>query len=293
MALPVPGPEAQLEIEAELPGRSPWRWLRHKNLVWGGSVFVALLLLSFAAPLFTHANPLHVNPLATLQRPSLHHLFGTDELGRDLFSRVLYGGRYTIMASLAAMGLGVAVGSLIGLVAGISGGWVDMVLMRLVDLILAFPGILPALAITTILGPSYPNLILAIGFSSAPGYARIVEAGTLQVKQLVYVEAATSAGSDMWHIIRKHVLPNVFSLVVVAATTGLGITVLYVAALGFLGLGVQPPTPEWGSILNEGRENIMLAWWISLFPGIFITLYVIAVSIMGDGLRDLLDPMNA
>ncbi len=289
----VPALQAPRETETDLPPRRRWRWLRHRNLVAGGAVFLFLMLLSFGAPLFTHANPLSVHPLATLQKPSLQHLFGTDELGRDLFSRVLYGGRYTILASLAAMALGVVAGSLIGLVAGIAGGWVDMVLMRAMDLILAFPGILPALAITTILGPSYLNLILAIGFSSAPGYARIVEAGALQVKQLVYVEAAESAGSSRWHIIRKHVLPNVFSLIVVAASTGLGLTVLAVAALGFLGLGVQPPTPEWGSILNEGRQNIMLAWWISLFPGILITLYVIAVSIMGDGLRDLLDPMNA
>ncbi len=293
MALPVPAPEPPREIEAELPPRRRWRWLRYRNLVWGGAVFVALLVVTFGAPLFTHANPLAVHPSATLLPPSSKHLFGTDELGRDLFSRVLYGGRYTIIASLAAMALGVTTGSLIGLIAGIAGGWVDMVLMRLMDLVLAFPGILSALAITTILGPSFLNLILAIGFSSAPGYARIVEAGTLQVKQLVYVEAAASAGSTTWHVIRRHVLPNVFSLIVVAATTGLGITVLSVAALGFLGLGVQPPTPEWGSILNEGRQNIQLAWWISLFPGIFITLYVIAVSIMGDGLRDLLDPMNA
>jgi ABC-type dipeptide/oligopeptide/nickel transport system permease subunit len=280
-------------VDEPLPVRRRWRWLRHRNLVIGGAVFLLLLLLSFAAPIFTHVSPDSVHPLATLQKPSALHLFGTDELGRDLFSRVLYGGRYTILASLLAMSLGVVAGSLIGLAAGIAGGWVDMVLMRLMDLILAFPGILPALAITTILGPSYVNLIIAIGFSSAPGYARIVEAGTLQVKQLVYVEAAESAGSSRWHVIRRHVLPNVFSLIVVAATTGLGITVLSVAALGFLGLGVQPPTPEWGSILNEGRQNISLAWWISLFPGIFITLYVIAVSIMGDGLRDLLDPMNA
>jgi len=285
---PLPGSD----VDESLPPRRRWRWLRHRNLVWGGAVFVLLLVVSFAAPVLTHFNPLSVDPLSTLQKPSLIHLFGTDELGRDLVSRVLYGGRYTIFASLAAMTLGVVGGSFIGLIAGIAGGSVDMVLMRLMDLILAFPGILPALAITTILGPSFTNLIIAIGFSSAPGYARIVEAGTLQVKQLVYVEAAESSGSSRWHIIRKHVLPNVFSLIVVAATTGLGITVLSVAALGFLGLGVQPPTPEWGSILNEGRENISLAWWISLFPGIFITFYVIAVSIMGDGLRDLLDPMN-
>lgn len=285
-----PSPEGP---QAATAAKGGWSVFRYRNLVFGGIIIGLILLVTMGAGLFTRYNPTATNALATVQPPSWHHLFGTDQLGRDLLSRVLYGGRVTILASAGSVLIGVVCGSLIGVVAGVVGGQVDMLLMRLMDLILAFPGILPALAITAILGPNLINLMIAIGLSSIPGYARVVEGVTLQVKELVYVEAARSAGSTTAYLVRRHVLPNVFSVIIVAATTGLGVAVLWVAALGFIGLGVQPPTPEWGTILNDGRQYITLAWWISLFPGIFISLYIIAVNIMGDGLRDLLDPTHA
>ena len=266
------------------------RLVRYRSLVVGGALFVLLVLASVLAPLITRYSPETVNALATLQGPSAAHWFGTDELGRDLFARVLYGARYTIGASFVAVLISVVFGSLIGLVAGMTGGYVDLVLMRVVDLILIFPGILPALAITAILGPSLTNVVIAIGLASIPGYARVVQGTTLQVKQMNYVESARASGASAVRLVLRHVLPSVASQIIVTATTGLGISVLFVAALGFLGLGVQPPTPELGTMLSDGRDYILIAWWISFFPGLVITLYVIAVNLMGDGLRDLFDP---
>jgi ABC-type dipeptide/oligopeptide/nickel transport system permease subunit len=264
--------------------------LRYRSLVFGGGLFALLVLAAALAPLLTHYSPDAVNPFATLQGPSAAHWFGTDELGRDIYTRVLYGARYTIGASIVAVLIAAVFGTLIGLVAGMAGGYVDLVLMRVVDLILIFPGILPALAITTILGPSLPNVVIAIGLASIPGYARVVQGTTLQVKQMNYVESARASGASSVRLIFRHVLPSVASQIIVTGSTGLGVSVLYVAALGFLGLGVQPPTPELGAMLNDGRDYILLAWWISFFPGLAITLYVIAVNLMGDGLRDLFDP---
>lgn len=278
--------------ESAVARRSGMRLFRHRNLAVGGLIIAVLLVLCLGAPLFTHYLPDVQDANATLLPPSAQHLFGTTALGRDLFTRVLYGGRYTMLASLSAVVLGAVAGSLIGLVAAMSGGIVDLLLMRIMDLILAIPGILPALAITAILGPSLPNLVLAIGLSSIPVYARIVASATLQVKNYVFTEAARSVGASEIQLIWRHVLPNVFPQIIVSATTGLGIAVLYVAALGFIGLGVQPPTPEWGTILNAGRQYITLAWWVSVFPGMFITLYIIGINLVGDGLRDVLDPMH-
>ena len=266
------------------------RLVRYRSLVFGGALFALLVLIAALAPLLTNYAPNTINALAALQGPSAAHWFGTDEFGRDIFSRVLYGARYTIGASFLAVLISVVLGSLTGLVAGMAGGYVDLVLMRVVDLVLIFPGILPALAITTILGPSLTNVIIAIGLASIPGYARVVQGTTLQVKQMNYVESARASGASAARLVLRHVLPSVASQIIVTASTGLGISVLYVAALGFLGLGVQPPTPELGAMLSDGRDYILLAWWMSFFPGLVITLYVIAVNLMGDGLRDLFDP---
>ncbi|MCL6596967.1 MAG: ABC transporter permease [Firmicutes bacterium] len=264
--------------------------LRYRNLVAGGVVLAILVLSAVFAPWVAHYPPDAVNPLATLEPPTASHLFGTDAFGRDIFARVLYGARYTMLASLMAVLLGAVAGSLIGLVAGMAGGTVDLILMRFVDLVLIFPGILPALAITTILGPSLVNVVIAIGISSIPVYARVVQGTTLQTKQLAYVESARATGAGEGWIVVRHVLPNIAPQIIVSATTGLGVAVLWVAALGFLGLGVQPPTPELGAMLNDGRDYVTIAWWVSFFPGLFITLYIIAVNLLGDGLRDLLDP---
>lgn len=263
---------------------------RHPSILVGGSVVLLIVLACFLAPLFMHQNPDLQNPLSTFLPPSAAHPFGTDDLGRGVLERVLFGGRYTIVASVAAVLIGVVGGLVLGVVAGYSGGVVDMVIMRLMDIVLAFPGILSALAITAILGPDLRNTVIAIGVSGIPGFARIIYAATVQARTYQYVEAARAQGSPLLRMLRQHILPAVFSQVIVSATTGLGISVLSIAGLGFLGLGVQPPTPEWGAILNEGQQFLQNAWWISVFPGIFITLFVVGVNIVGDGLRDVLDP---
>jgi ABC-type dipeptide/oligopeptide/nickel transport system permease subunit len=215
---------------------------------------------------------------------------GTDELGREMLARVLYGGRWTIAVSIVAILIATIIGTVIGLIAGYVGGLVDGVIMRTIDLLLAFPGILFALAIATITGPGLTGMTLAIGVSLIPGTGRIIRGVTLQTRELGYVEAAHSLGTAHGYILRRHILPNIMPQIVVLATTGLGIASLSVAALGFLGLGLQPPTPEWGAILNDGREYVTLAWWITLFPGAALSLYVIAVNLLGDGLSEILDP---
>lgn len=287
-------PVVSLPVDDVVWNRRAWRRIwRHGNFVVGATVAALLVVLAVGAPVFTHFAPDAQNAAQTLQPPSALHWFGTDQFGQDLFARVLYGGRITMLASAGSVLLGLTVGTLVGLVSGLLGGRVALVLMRAMDLILAFPGLLPALAITAILGPSLVNLVIAIGFSSIPTYARVVEAATLQVRAQPYSEAAQALGCTVPRLLRRHVLPNVLPQIIVTATTGLAVAVLWVAALGFLGLGVQPPTPEWGAMLNQGKNYIILAWWVSFFPGLFITLYIIGISLMGDGLRDLLDPHRA
>ncbi len=269
------------------------RALRHRSLFTGVMICLVLAVLLLAAPLLSTINPDAQDPLATFAPPSAAHLMGTDEFGRDLFARVLYGVRTTVLACLSVVVLGGMVGSTIGLVAGYFGGVPGFVIMRLVDLLLAFPGILLALAVSAILGPGLVNGVIAIAAILVPVYARLVEGATVEVRHLPYVDAAVTLGAGSWRIILRHVLPNVSSGIIVLTTTWLGIAALWIAALGFIGLGVQPPTPEWGAILNDGQNYITIAWWITVFPGMFLALFVVGVNLIGDGLRDELDPTLA
>lgn len=269
------------------------RAIRHRSLSIGLCVTLLLVAAVVAAPLLTSMDPTHQDAFATFQPPSAAHPMGTDAFGRDVFSRVLYGGRVTMVASLSVVVLGAIAGTVIGLVAGYVGGMVGFGLMRLVDLLLAFPGILLALAVTAILGPGLWNGVLAIAVILAPIYARLVEGATVEVRSLPFVDAAITVGAGSSFIILRHILPNILSNVIVMTTTWLGIAALWITALGFIGLGVQPPTPEWGAILNDGQVYITLAWWITVFPGIFLCLFVIGVNLIGDGLRDELDPTLA
>src|SRR3989440_10204311 len=287
---------ANLATEAEvihLPARTfPPVW-RHRSLLIGMIVAVAILIVTIFAPLFSPYNPILQNPNVTFLSPRWGHLFGTDQFGRDLVARVLYGGRYTIAGSIVSVLIATVVGTWLGLLAGYFGGFLDMVIMRLIDLLLAFPGLLLALALATIFGPGLNGTVIAIGIVFIPGTGRIVQGVTLQASTYMYVEAAQALGVPSAAIIRHHILPNVLAQVVVLATTSLGLATLSVAALGFLGLGLQPPTPEWGAILNEGRDYVTLAWWVTFFPGLMISLYVTSVNLIGDGLRELLDPTLA
>ena len=269
------------------------RALHHRSFAVGFFICVALAVLLLVVPLFIHLDPDAQHPLVTFAPPSAAHPMGTDEFGRDMLARVLIGGRTTVLACLGVVLLGGVVGSTIGLVAGFLGGAVGFVIMRLVDLLLAFPGILLALAVSAILGPGLVNGVIAIAAILVPVYARLVEGATIEVRHLPYVDAAITLGAGSRWIILRHVLPNVSPGIIVLTTTWLGIAALWIAALGFIGLGVQPPTPEWGAILSDGQNYITIAWWITVFPGMFLALFVVAVNLIGDGLRDELDPTLA
>lgn len=285
-----PGTEAEIIHQ---PARSfPPVW-RHRSLLIGLIVVAIILITTIFAPLFTSSNPTLQNPDITFLSPRLSHPFGTDQFGRDLVARVLYGGRYTIAGSIVAILIATFVGTWLGLLAGYFGGILDLAIMRVIDLLLAFPGLLLALTLATIFGPGLNGTVVAIGIAFIPGTGRIVQGVTLQARQYTYVEAAQALGVPSRSIMWRHILPNVLAQVVVLATTGLGLATLSVAALGFLGLGLQPPTPEWGAILNEGRDYVTIAWWVTFFPGLAISLYVTSVNLIGDGLRELMDPTLA
>lgn len=287
---------ANLATEAQVIQRPARRFppiWRHRSLMIGLVVAGAILIVTIFAPFFSPFNPILQNPNDTFLSPRWGHPFGTDQFGRDLVARVFYGGRYTIAGSVVAVMLATFVGTWLGLLAGYFGGLLDLVIMRLIDLLLAFPGLLLALTLATIFGPGLNGTVIAIGIAFIPGTGRIVQGVTLQASNFMYVDAARALGVPGRSIMWRHILPNVLAQVVVLATTGLGLATLSVAALGFLGLGLQPPTPEWGAILNEGRDYVTLAWWVTFFPGLMISLYVTSVNLIGDGLRELLDPTLA
>jgi ABC-type dipeptide/oligopeptide/nickel transport system permease subunit len=290
----LPGPDATArEDVAPRAGSAVWRALRHRSLAVGLVILVVLIAMVAAAPLLTPFDPTILDPMNTFAPPSAAHPMGADAFGRDMFSRVLYGGRTTMLASLAVVVLGSLVGTTVGLIGGYFGGVLGFVIMRLVDLLLAFPGILLALTVTAILGPGLTNGVIAIAAVLVPVYARLVEGATAEVRNLPFIDASITLGAGPWRIIARHILPNVLSSVIVLTTTWLGIAALWITALGFIGLGVQPPTPEWGAILNDGQNYITIAWWITVFPGVFLSLYVISVNLIGDGLRDEIDPTLA
>lgn len=269
------------------------RALHHRSLLLG--VVVCALILAFVAvgPLLSSADPNAQAGENAFLPPSADHLMGTDAFGRDMLARVLHGGRTTVVASASVVLAGGLIGTMLGLIAGYFGGAVGFVIMRLVDLFLAFPGILLALAVAAILGPGLTNGVIAVAAVLVPIYTRVVEGAAVEMRGRPFVDAAVTLGSRSHHIILRHILPNVLSSIIVLTTSWLGIAALWIAALGFLGLGVQPPRAEWGSILNDGQTYISVAWWITVFPGVLLSLFVVAVNLIGDGLRDELDPTLA
>ena len=264
--------------------------LGNANTVVGAVLLLLIVGAALAAPLLSGADPLATSPRDRLQPPSLEHPFGTDDLGRDLWSRVLYGGRLSLRAGFVAVGIAVLGGVVVGLVAGYYGRWVDMLLMRLADVLMAMPGILLTMVFIFSLGPTLTNAMIAIGLASIPEYARVVRGSVLSAREYLYVDAARVVGVRPWRIMGRHILPNVVAPVLILATIGIGGAILALAGLSFLGLGAQPPTPEWGVLVSDGRARLRTAWWISTFPGLVIAFAVLAINLVGDGLRDALDP---
>ena len=279
----------------ELPARTfaldVWRRFRRAPGALAGAAVVALIvLLAVFAPLVTGADPLGQNVAQGAQPPSAAHWFGTDKLGRDVFARILYGARISIRIGFVAVGLAISAGTLVGLVAGYAGGRVEAALMGAMDVMLAFPSIILAIGITTILGPSINNLMLAVGIVYVPQYARLARSSVLAVKEHEYVEAARALGAGVPAILRRHVLPNILAPLLVQATLGIATAELEAAGLSYLGLGARPPAPEWGAMLNDARDYWLGAPWALIFPGVSITVLVLGFNLLGDGLRDALDP---
>lgn len=276
--------------------RTPWRefWRRFKRqpvALLAGLFVVALIILAFIAPYiapFDAGNYFDYDRLN--EGPSLMHWFGVDSLGRDIFSRVLVGTRISLIAGFFSVAIGAFIGTLFGLLAGYYEGWWDRITMRVCDVLFAFPGILLAIAVVAIMGSGMNNVVVAVAIFSIPAFARLVRGNTLVLKHQTYIESARSIGASDWTILTRHVLPGTVSPIVVYFTMRIGTSIITAASLSFLGLGAQPPTPEWGAMLNEARADMVIAPHVALFPSLAIFLTVLAFNLLGDGLRDALDP---
>jgi len=258
--------------------------------ILGTIVLIVLVLVSAMAPILSPYDPASTDLLSQLEPPNSSHWFGTDEFGRDILTRIVYGGRISLTVGLIALAIGATLGTFIGLISGFYGGRTDVFLMWFIDVLLAFPGILLALLVVSILGVDLRNLMLAVGVSMIPRFARLVRGTVLSAKENLYVDAARVTGVPESLVLARHVLPNVISPVIVLSTLSLGTAIIIASGLSFLGLGAKPPSPEWGAMLSDGRQFLQRQWWIATFPGVAILVTVLAVNLIGDGLRDALDP---
>lgn len=278
-------------MKEERLSRIIWRRFRRNKLAVGGSILVLLLfIIAFLAPLLSPYDPSEIDVKNILLPPSKIHPLGTDELGRDVLSRMIWASRISLKVGFIAMGIAILIGIILGSLAGYYGGRIDNLIMRFVDIMLCFPTFFLILAVIAILEPSITNIMIVIGITSWPGIARLLRAEFLSLKEREFVTAARALGASDRRIIFKHILPNCLSPVVVAATLGVAGAILTESALSFLGIGVQPPTPSWGNILTSGKAYIDLAWWLSLFPGIAILVTVLGYTLLGEGLKDALNP---
>ena len=283
-----PRPSAWTGRQARSPGLG--RLLRRNPVVVIGALLITVVvLLALAAPIIAPYNPV-AQIAQPLLLPGHGYLAGTDELGRDELSRLIFGARVALYVGIFAVSIALALGATSGIIAGFYGGWVDNVLMRAMDILFSLPAIVLAIAITSILKPSLTNAMIAIGIVYAPTFARIARGPTLAVVNLAYIEAARAVGAPNWKIMLRHVLPNVSAPLVVQTTVSLSTAILTEAALSFLGLGTQPPTASWGLLLSAARQYMLIDPWIAIFPGVAIALTVLGFNLLGDGLRDLLDP---
>jgi len=290
--VPVVVPVATVQGKVRTPFSEFWRRFRKQHVALAAGFFVVLLILAaifapwitpFDAENFFDYDMLNTGPSAT-------HWFGVDPLGRDIFSRILMGARISLTAGFLSVLIGGLIGTALGLLAGYYEGWWDRIVMRISDVLFAFPGILLALGVVAILGSSMTNVVVAVSVFSVPAFARLVRGNTLVLKNLTYIEATRSIGASDWTIIVRHILPGTISSIIVYFSMRVGTSIITAASLSFLGMGAQPPTPEWGSMLNEARADMLNAPHVALFPSLAIFLTVLAFNLLGDGLRDALDP---
>lgn len=291
----------QAQANAGAPGASPtphvgawqafWRsFYHHPSAIIGSIILASLLIAALIGPRLTPYQPDALSYTDLMVSPSRMHPFGTDQYGRDILTRVLYGAHLSLSMGLISVAIGVTFGGFLGLVAGYFASWIDIAIMRIMDIQLAFPSILLAMGIVAILGPNLQNAMIAVGISSIPSYTRVMRGSVLAAKALTYIESARSSGCSNSRIMFRHILPNVLGPLVVLASLGVPGAILTISGLSFIGLGAQPPTPEWGAIINDGHQFLAKAWWMTAFPGIAIMIAVLAINMIGDGLRDALDP---
>ena len=266
------------------------RFFHNKLAVTGSIILLLFLLMAIFAPVLAPYDPFYMDSSAPLAPPSAAHLLGTDNMGRDILSRIFYGARISLRVSLVSVTIATVAGVFLGVAAGYFGKLTDGVISRILEIMFAFPEVLLALLIMSILGPSLNNIMIAIGIVYTPIFARITRGAVLSVKDSLYVEAARSIGVKDSTIIVRHILPNILSLILVQVTLSLAFAILSEAAPSFLGIGVEPDVPSWGIMLNNGKAWIEIAWWVGVFPGIAIALAVLGFNVLGDGLRDVLDP---
>jgi glutathione transport system permease protein len=285
-------PVATQSAAVRTPWTEFWRKFRKQHVAVGALVFVCLLVLvAVAAPLISPYDAENYFDYDKLnQGPSWQHWMGVDPLGRDIFSRILWGARISLAAGFFSVAIGGLIGTALGLLAGYYGGWWDRIVMRISDVLFAFPGILLALGVVAILGSSMVNVVIAVSVFSVPAFARLVRGNTLVLKQMTFIEAVRSIGASDWTLVMRHILPGSISAIVVYFTMRLGTSIITAASLSFLGMGAQPPTPEWGAMLNEARADMVNAPHVALFPSLAIFFTVLAFNLLGDGLRDALDP---
>lgn len=281
--------------EKRIKSESLWtisfrRMRKSRTAIFGIIIIILFTLVAFLAPFISPYDPLEQNFIKSFRPPSAEHYLGTDEFGRDVFSRIIYGARISLQIGFVAVFISLIVGVSVGLIAGYYGGWLDMAVMRVMDLMLSFPYILLALVIMSILGPGIYNAMVAIGIVYVPQYARIVRSSVLSVKKKEYVIAAKALGANDFRIILKHIFLNSMAPIIIQTTLSIGRAIINAAGLSFLGLGAQPPTPEWGAMLSNGQDFLRNAPWIATFPGIAIALLVLGFNLVGDGLRDAFDP---
>ncbi|OYR27148.1 N-terminal TM domain of oligopeptide transport permease C family protein [Brucella lupini] len=285
-------PTSAFQANIQQLRRSWFKLMANTSAVFGLAVIVLLVLVAILAPLIA-THDIGTNNLANrLQPPSWGHFFGTDELGRDIFSRLVYGSRITLYIVTLTAVIAAPIGLVVGTTAGYMGGWVDMALMRIVDIFLAFPSLVLALSFAAALGPGIENAVIAISLAAWPPIARLARAETLTIRSSDYVAAIRLQGASTMRVITKHVVPMCIPSVVIRITLNMSSIILTAAGLGFLGLGAQPPSPEWGAMLSSGREFMMTSWWLAAVPGTAILIASLAFNLFGDGLRDVLDPRN-